>query len=160
MQYIFLNCSFSRSLWKHIENLFGVKVDGSSDIEKLLQMAFKLKSSKQIFTIWIASIISTLWMIWKFRNEAVFKGKTPSLQHALICSHNCNLEANDLENGCMKNSISDLLVLHRRGIKGRVPKAPLIVEVQWIPPDLGWIKMNTDGAANGSPGMACCGGIF
>ncbi|GMN58714.1 hypothetical protein TIFTF001_027822 [Ficus carica] len=93
-------------------------------------------------------------MIWKFRNEAVFKGKTPSLQHALICIRNCILEANDLENGCMKNSISDLLILHRYGIKGRVPKAPLIVEVQWIPPDLGWIKMNTDGAANGSPGMA------
>lgn len=99
-------------------------------------------------------------MIWKFRNEAVFKGKTPSLQHALICIHNCILEANDLENGCMKNSISDLVILHCCGIKGRAPKAPLIVEVQWIPPDLEWIKMNTDVAANGSPGMASCGGIF
>ena len=60
----------------------------------------------------------------------------------------------------MKNSISDLLVPHHCGIKGRPAIAPSIVEVQWKPPDIGWKKINTNGSANGSPRMAGCGGIF
>ena len=76
-------------------------------------------------------------MIWKTRNEAVFKEKAPSIHQALICIHNSMREANDLGKGCMKNSISDLLVLHHCGNKGRLAKAPLIVEVQWGPPDPG-----------------------
>lgn len=63
-------------------------------------------------------------------------------------------------NGCMKNSISDLLILHRCGIKGRAAKAPSIVEMQWKPPEPGWIKISMDGSPNGSLGMAGCGGIF
>ncbi|KAF1892262.1 hypothetical protein Lal_00036624 [Lupinus albus] len=34
------------------------------------------------------------------------------------------------------------------------------VEVTWKPPRVGWIKVNTDGATNGSPGQAGGGGIF
>ena len=60
----------------------------------------------------------------------------------------------------MKNSISYFLVLRHCGIKGRLAKAPSIVKMQWKPPDPGWIKINTDGSADGSPGMAGCGGIF
>lgn len=41
-----------------------------------------------------------------------------------------------------------------------VNKAPKIIEIQWQPPSLGWIKINTDGAAIGAPGRAGCGGIF
>ncbi|PON37013.1 Ribonuclease H, partial [Trema orientale] len=42
----------------------------------------------------------------------------------------------------------------------RPPKAPRILEVQWHVPPVGWLKVNTDGSAFGSPGLAGCGGIF
>lgn len=31
---------------------------------------------------------------------------------------------------------------------------------QWKPPPLGWIKLNTDGASKGNPGLATGGGVF
>ena len=39
-------------------------------------------------------------------------------------------------------------------------KAPVIKSVVWSPPAPGRIKVNTDGAAIGSPGVGGCGGIF
>ena len=60
----------------------------------------------------------------------------------------------------MRNSISDLLILHRLNIKGSVGKAPRITEVQWLPPNPGWIKVNTDGSTNGSSNPAGYGGVF
>ena len=38
--------------------------------------------------------------------------------------------------------------------------APRIIEVLWKPPPLGWIKVNTDGAAFGCPSLTGYGGIF
>ncbi|KAK3221956.1 hypothetical protein Dsin_008981 [Dipteronia sinensis] len=58
--------------------------------------------------------------------------------------------------GCMHNCVDDLLILHRIGLSGRPGKAPVIRSVVWSPPALGWIKVNTDGAALGSP---CVGGF-
>jgi ribonuclease HI len=40
------------------------------------------------------------------------------------------------------------------------PRASLLKEVLWQPPLLNWYKCNVDGASNGNPGKASCGGIF
>lgn len=99
--------------------------------------------------------------MWKVGNDAIFKDKSPSLHHmwwpALIMGFSRHII---WKNGCMRNSISDLLILRRLNIKGRVGKAPKIIEVQWLPPNPGWIKVNTDGSANGSPGPASCSCVF
>lgn len=34
------------------------------------------------------------------------------------------------------------------------------ITVLWTTPRLGWIKVNTDGASRGCPGLAASGGIF
>ncbi|KAI9192845.1 hypothetical protein LWI28_028433 [Acer negundo] len=36
----------------------------------------------------------------------------------------------------------------------------MIKSVIWSPPAPGWIKVNTNGAVMGSPGVGGCGGIF
>ena len=104
--------------------------------------------------------MTSIWLIWKVRNDAIFKDKSPSLHHVMTCTNNGVSKAYYLENGCMRNSISDLLILLRLNIKGRVGKAPKIIEVQWLPLNPGWIKVNTDGSANGSPDPASCSGVF
>ncbi|KAK3185057.1 hypothetical protein Dsin_032343 [Dipteronia sinensis] len=43
---------------------------------------------------------------------------------------------------------------------GRPSKAPVIKSVVWSPPTPGWIKVNTNGAAMGSPGVGGYGGIL
>jgi ribonuclease HI len=40
------------------------------------------------------------------------------------------------------------------------PRTPILKEVLWQPPLLKWTKCNIDGASNGNPGNASCGGIF
>ncbi|XP_061339568.1 uncharacterized protein LOC133286197 [Gastrolobium bilobum] len=32
--------------------------------------------------------------------------------------------------------------------------------IRWIPPEDGWIKLNTNGASKGNPGIASCGGLL
>lgn len=60
----------------------------------------------------------------------------------------------------MRNSISDLAIFCKIGVQGVPLKAPKIIPVHWTSPSPGWIKVNIDGAANGCPGLASCGGIF
>ncbi|KAK3225126.1 hypothetical protein Dsin_004988 [Dipteronia sinensis] len=70
------------------------------------------------------------------------------------------MSQNRLGIGCMRNCVDDLLILHRFCLSGRPGKAPVIRSVVWSPPVPGWIKVNTDGAALGSPGVSGCGGVF
>ncbi|KAK3221853.1 hypothetical protein Dsin_008878 [Dipteronia sinensis] len=60
----------------------------------------------------------------------------------------------------MRNCVDDLLSLHRFGFSGRPGKASIIRSVVWSPPALGWIKVNTNGATLGSPGVGGCRGVF
>ena len=69
-------------------------------------------------------------------------------------------EANGIGSGTMRNSLNDLQILHCLRVQAKPPRAPRIVEVQWQLPPPGWLKVNTDGSAFGSPGLAGCGGIF
>jgi hypothetical protein len=39
-------------------------------------------------------------------------------------------------------------------------RAPTIKEVIWQPPVFNWIKCNVDGASEGNPGPASCGGFY
>ncbi|KAL6565178.1 hypothetical protein OROMI_016628 [Orobanche minor] len=45
-----------------------------------------------------------------------------------------------------------------------IPTVPrlryVLVPVRWLKPDIGWWKLNSDGAARGNPGMAAAGGII
>ncbi|KAK3229809.1 hypothetical protein Dsin_001690 [Dipteronia sinensis] len=60
----------------------------------------------------------------------------------------------------MRNCIDHILIHHRFGLRGCPSKAPVIKSVLWSPPAPSWIKVNTNGAVMGSPGVGDCGGIF
>lgn len=70
-------------IWDYIYKVFGVRVDLTSNVTNMLVKALKQKFSTQIFTLWAASIITAIWMIWKVRNEAIFEDKVPSRHHVL-----------------------------------------------------------------------------
>ena len=69
-------------------------------------------------------------------------------------------EAASFKIGHMSNTVEDLLVLRRLHINGLQRKSPLLISVTWLKPPVGWVKINTDGAAHGAPGMAGARGIF
>ncbi|XP_019432708.1 PREDICTED: uncharacterized protein LOC109339679 [Lupinus angustifolius] len=61
---------------------------------------------------------------------------------------------------CANNSITDFALLRHLHVQINYSKAPKIIEVIWLPPDQATVKINTDGAARGSPGYSAGGGIF
>lgn len=60
----------------------------------------------------------------------------------------------------MSNSITELGILKAFSVNIHARKAPSIKQVDWQPPNCGWIKCNSDGAARGNPSYAACGGLF
>ncbi|KAF3972033.1 hypothetical protein CMV_004428 [Castanea mollissima] len=81
-----------------------------------------------------------IWMIWKSRNQTVFSSKAQNLK---ISSEIENLF---IEFMYCANSPRCL-----------VPR--VVVACRWEKPPEGWIKLNTDGCAAGSMGLASCGGV-
>ena len=90
----------------------------------------------------------------------VFEDKIPN-KHALVLIWNNIREADHIDSSIMNNnSLADILILKTFKIHSSVSRAPKIIEMEWKRPNIGWIKVNMDEAANGSPGIAGCGGIF
>ncbi|KAK3193353.1 hypothetical protein Dsin_024663 [Dipteronia sinensis] len=105
----------------------------------------------EIRVLWRAAILVVVWSVWYSRNQWIFEGKSVDFR-VYVAKH--------LGIGCMGNCVDDLLILHRFSLSGRPGKASVIRNVIWSPPAPGWIKVNTYGAALGSPGVGGCGGAF
>ena len=55
---------------------------------------------------------------------------------------------------------SDFSILFGLGVQGRPHRAPLSIPVHWLPLQTSWVKLNTDGMAQGAPGKAAASGVF
>lgn len=60
----------------------------------------------------------------------------------------------------MHPAIHEFKMLKAFNIEIHAPKAPKIIQVDWHPPICGWIKVNSDGSAQGNPRHSSCGVIF
>ncbi|KAK3198182.1 hypothetical protein Dsin_021597 [Dipteronia sinensis] len=116
--------------------------------------------NEQVRILWKTDIHAVIWGVWNACNKWIFEGKSVDFISVLSLVWHAVLEANRLEVGCMLNFMDDLLILHRFGLWSCPSKAPVIKSVVWLPPAPGWIKVNTDDSAMGSPGIGFCGGIF
>ncbi|CAL1371641.1 unnamed protein product [Linum trigynum] len=92
----------------------------------------------------------TIWLLWKNRTTAAFKGigaalTAPSLMHSIITKSRIWNES---------WQAPELFLSHKKHKADRV-----IAAVGWTPPAEGWVMVNTDGASNGNPGPAGAGGV-
>ncbi|KAK0572334.1 hypothetical protein LWI29_030054 [Acer saccharum] len=160
LRHLFLDCFFVRGLWDAVSFTFGHKLKLDGTCLDLWQEAMRVVFSTQMQALWRVSIITVFWVVWFLRNQATFEGGKPVFADALSMIWRSVREADSLQSGTMKNSVAELQTLHRLHVSGRPPKAPRILEVNWHPPPPGCLKVNTDGAAFGSPGLAGCAGVF
>lgn len=57
-------------------------------------------------------------------------------------------------------SMIDFIILKAFHVHTHPPKASKIQELFWCPPQLNWIKCNTNGSTLRNPGSSSCAGIF
>ena len=89
---------------------------------------------------WSILFSFAIWMIWKSRNQTVFSGKAQNPK--------LSTEIENLYTEFMYCASSP-----------RCPVPRVVVACHQEKPPEGWIKLNTDGCAAGSMGLAGCGGV-
>jgi len=93
------------------------------------------------------------------RNYARFQDKIEVSRTILVIKDLTCLVGNSFK-ASMKNDMFDFNVLKFFDINTRTGKVLRPLLVRWEFPSPGWVKINTDGAARGYPGLAACGSIF
>ncbi|XP_019460146.1 PREDICTED: uncharacterized protein LOC109359906 [Lupinus angustifolius] len=156
--HLFFNCPFSVHVWNWLSTTLDTALDTSS-LPNLLKLTQR-KWSDQVKLAITASIIHAISSIWFCRNQARFNNTIISLSKALSrIKLGISLSGNNSK-ACASNSISDFALLRLLQVRINYSKAPKIIEVIWLPPAQATVKINTDGAARGSPGPSAGGGIF
>jgi len=93
------------------------------------------------------------------RNYAHFQNKI-EVSRALSVIKDLTCLVGKSSKASMKNDMMDFSVIKFLGINTRIGKVLHSLPVRWEFPSPGWVKISTDGAVRGYPGLATCGGIF
>ncbi|KAL2941224.1 hypothetical protein RDABS01_029574 [Bienertia sinuspersici] len=95
---------------------------------------------------WSYTFPLTLWWVWKWRNEKVFRNE-----------QNINLD----KVAFIRNKVEETKVALRREMLSTISNIQKQeAYISWTPPAYGWLALNTDGAAKGCLGPADAGGIL
>ena len=90
---------------------------------------------------WSTTFLFAIWIIWKHRNQVLFKNQGPNPQLAKLITRSV-LEYS-------------FCVARTREASSRVPRP-----IRWTKPDSGWFKLNTDGSSLNNLGIARGGGLI
>jgi len=101
----------------------------------------------------------SIWMIWRMRNYARFQVNI-DFSRAIYTIKDFTCLVGNSSKSSMRNDMFDLNVLKCFDINTRCGKVLHPLPVIWEFPSPDWVKINTDGAARGSPGIAAYSGIF
>ena len=143
--HILRDCPAARLVWRNL----GVDVDVASWNNSLKEWLAKNfgGGAEMAMEDWGRCFTIACWWLWKWRNERTFNS-TPSIpidQRSFILARVKQVE----------------LAMTRVGTPQRVMPAQRVETlVRWIHPGVGWVKLNTDGAAKGNPGAAGGGGLI
>ncbi|KAK9993617.1 hypothetical protein SO802_023320 [Lithocarpus litseifolius] len=113
--------------------------NSTSNLDKYL--GFPLKHIGDRKFPWNILFPFAVWMIWKHRNQAVFanKGTNPNLTKVI------SMQASKFLLCATQPTYYNRMVFR---------------QIRWEKPELGWLKLNTDGSSNGVVGTAAGGGLI
>lgn len=60
----------------------------------------------------------------------------------------------------IKQCVQQDYVNRKDGVVAGIQNSHRRVEVWWMPPPQGWVRINTDGAVKGETGLVGCGGLL
>lgn len=154
--HLFFECKFSFMIWCWFASILDTSLHFQS-IEDIWTICDR-QWSPQCKIVIQATIVNIFSTIWYSRNQCRFYNAKPNWKLAInnIISA-VNMSGNNTSKSS-NSSVRDLITLKKFNVIIHSPKPVSIKEVIWSPPYSGWIKCNTDGAANTT--TSSCGGIF
>lgn len=156
--HLFGKCIFVTEIWNAISSLFAHPMPLWTNSKDFMCQVAKVSFSKQIRDLWIAAILSVIWIVWTECNLVIFENKAPNIFTCLRSLWLSIIEAGLLTTGTMYNTMEERRILSQLGISPRTPRDPNIISVKWFHPMPGWLKINTDGSF--AAGRAGGGGTF
>ncbi|KAL6146659.1 hypothetical protein ACLB2K_057337 [Fragaria x ananassa] len=157
--HLFFECSFSRKVWSEIFSWFKVGTY-FLDIYTFFSYPLQCGFGTQLQLLWWGMMGAGFYSLWNARNSIRFDEHCLTPDYLI---HSIKLQIREVDSwglGTMRNSVDELCILRALGMNGRTSKPHQIREVDWHAPNAFEFKVNTDGAARGSPGPAGYGGIF
>jgi len=154
--HLVFECSNALGIWSWVREIF--PISHFSNMDYLLSF-IKSDGSPLVKFIKLVVIIFSIWMIWRMRNFSCFQDKIEVSRVILVIKDLTCLVGNSSK-ASMKNDMLDFHVIKFFSINTRTGKVLRPLLVRWEFPSLGWVKINTDGAAKGYTDLATCGGIF
>ncbi|PRQ24992.1 putative RNA-directed DNA polymerase [Rosa chinensis] len=159
LHHLFFDCSLVHEFWVWLASFFRIRLlPGASLVDLISPDTFiGLASSSKI--LWTFAFCNALWCIWTERNKIRFQEATFNLarfKHWFLTSlkESASIHFMPCSNASSMQGLFAVL-----GLSSLTVKAPKYVPVQWIPPPIQWLKVNTDGSFR-SIEMAGFGGIF
>jgi ribonuclease HI len=156
--HLFFECSYAIRLWSWFAGCVNQVLHFSS-LEDMWKIA-DLNWSPQCRVTIIAAIVNLLNTLWLVRNQARFNNKLIDWKSAISLIIAGTALSGNITRKPSSNSIRDFSLLKLFRITIHHPNVPILKEILWHPPLFHWYKCNTDGASNGNPGPASCGGVF
>lgn len=156
--HLFLACNYVAAIWSWFCSILHFSIDLSS-IFSVLKICDKF-SNGQLKDVILSYIIHIFWYIWYARNQARFNDKLITIRRAIHLISGSIALIGNISKGQASPSVDEFLILKHFSIEVHPPKAPSIIQVNNHKRLCGWIKVKSDGASRGNPGIAACGGIF
>ncbi|KAM5549758.1 hypothetical protein ABKV19_000926 [Rosa sericea] len=157
--HLFFECSFSMKVWSAFLSWFKVNTL-FLDIYAFFSYPLQHGFGTQFQLLWWGMMGAGFYSLWNARNSIRFDERRLTVD-CLI--HSIKLQIREVDSwgfGIMRNSVDELCIFSALGISGRASRTHQIREVNWHAPCAFQLKVNTDGAARGTPGLAGYGGIF
>ena len=109
--------------------------------------------------VWCSLFFAITWTIWECRNQLDFEEKKVEVRQAAdLVKFRIVWWFKHIGKG--SNEAVELMLLNLKDLCVDQKKSKVSKIVDWIPPDLGYLKFNVDGSAKGKPGPAGMGGVL
>lgn len=141
--HIFRDCSYAKRLWNNIIHPRFAHSFFNANLSEWLGMNLKRNLGWSQSVCWSMVFGSTLWLLWDWRNKWQFE-----INFAKPCNPTLVLSQS-------WRRFSDDFIIDRIDSQGEFSDAS-----GWRKPQLGWIKLNVDGAVVRHSLKAGCGGVF
>ncbi|KAL2248543.1 UNVERIFIED_CONTAM: putative ribonuclease H protein [Sesamum indicum] len=157
LQHVFIEGNGIRCVWEHFARKFNMNLPNTDNIVLLLNY-WRISALGQNHIRMIVPML-ILWFGWLERNDVKHRNKNFNSDRIKWKVHQHIVTTFKSKTTKRINWKGDRFVAKFMGLELGSQYKPKIKIVKWTKPELGWIKINTDGASKGNPGRAGAGGI-